>query len=80
MRVKLLTEHLLEFISLKGNCTGSSESTLVKMPHCCGSYCLPRVATIYISINPGLFSLHFEGPGIVEMNLGAILESLHHLT
>ena len=34
MSVKLLTEHQLEFLSLKGGCTGSSESTLVKMPHC----------------------------------------------
>ena len=34
MTVKLLTEHHLEFLSLKGDCTGSSESTLVKMPHC----------------------------------------------
>ena len=32
--VKLLTEHQLEFLSLKGGCTGSSESTRVKMPHC----------------------------------------------
>ena len=37
MTVKLLTEHYLEFLSLKGGCTGSSESTLVKMPHCCQS-------------------------------------------
>ena len=29
--VKLLTEHHLEFLSLKGGCVGSSESTLVKM-------------------------------------------------
>ena len=34
MIVKLLTEHHLEFLSLKGGCTGLSESTLVKMPHC----------------------------------------------
>ena len=34
MTVKLLTEHHLEFLSLKGDYTGSSESTLVKMPHC----------------------------------------------
>ena len=34
MTVKLLTEQHLEFLSLKGGCTGSSESTLVKMPHC----------------------------------------------
>ena len=32
MSVKLLTEYHLEFLSLKGVCTGSSESTLVKMP------------------------------------------------
>ena len=31
MTVKLLTEHHLEFLSLKGGCRGSSESTHVKM-------------------------------------------------
>ena len=30
MSVKLLTEHHLEVLSLKGGCTGTSESTLVK--------------------------------------------------
>ena len=30
MSVKLLTEHCLEFLSFKGGCTGSSESTLKK--------------------------------------------------
>ena len=34
LSVKLLTEYLLEALSLKGGCTCSSESTLVKMPHC----------------------------------------------
>ena len=34
MSVKLLTEHHFEFLSLKGGCAGSSESTLVKMPKC----------------------------------------------
>ena len=34
MIVKLLTEHHLEVLSLKSGCTGSCESTLVKMPHC----------------------------------------------
>ena len=28
----------MEFLSLKGGCTGSSESTLVKMPHCWKSH------------------------------------------
>ena len=31
MIVKLLTEHHLEFLSLKGGCRGSSKYTLVKM-------------------------------------------------
>ena len=38
MIVKLLTEHHLEFLSLKGDCRGSSESTHVKMPHCWKSH------------------------------------------
>ena len=38
MIVKLLTEHHLEFLSLKVGCTGSSESTHVKMPHCWKTY------------------------------------------
>ena len=38
MSVKLLTEHRLEFVGLKVDCTGSSESTLVKMPHCWKSH------------------------------------------
>ena len=38
MIVKLLTERHLVFLSLKGGCTGSSESTLVKMPHCWKSH------------------------------------------
>ena len=38
MSVKLLTEYHLEFLSLKGEYTGSSESTLVNMPHCWKSH------------------------------------------
>ena len=34
MTVELLTEHCLEFLSLTGGCTVSSESTLVKMSNC----------------------------------------------
>ena len=34
MTVKQLTEHHLEFRSLKGGYIGSSESTLIKMSHC----------------------------------------------
>ena len=38
MTVELLIEHHLEFLSLIGGCTDSSESTLVKMPHCWKSH------------------------------------------
>ena len=38
MTVKLLTKHHLEFLSLTGGCTGSSESTHVRMPNCLKSY------------------------------------------
>ena len=34
MIVKLLTEHHLKFLSLKGGCRGSPESTNVKMSNC----------------------------------------------
>ena len=38
MIVKLLTEHHLEFLSLKGGYTCVSESTLVKMSNCWRSH------------------------------------------
>ena len=38
MIVKVLTEHHLEFLSLIGGCRGSSEYTLVEMPHCWKSH------------------------------------------
>ena len=43
MLVKLLTEHHLEFLSLKGGCRGSSESTLVKMSNCWKSHALAQM-------------------------------------
>ena len=44
MTVKLLTEQRLEFLSLKGGCTGSPESTLVKMPHCWKSHVVGHIS------------------------------------
>ena len=43
MTVKLLTEQNLEFLSLKGGCTGLSESTLVKMQHCWKSHVVAQL-------------------------------------
>ena len=50
MSVKLQSEHHFEFLSLKGGCTGSSESTHVKIPLCWKS---PVVAQ-------GLLDLHCQ--------------------
>ena len=40
---KLLTEHHLEFLSLKGGYRGSSESTLFKMPHGWKSHAMAHI-------------------------------------
>ena len=63
MIVKLLTEHNLEFLRLKGGCTGSSESTHVKMPHC---WQLRATAHIRENISPVAvvyLELRARGPG-----------------
>ena len=58
MSVKLLTEHRLEFLSLKGGCTGMSESTPVKMPHCWKLHVM-RVGQDQVSVELfGVLSTH----------------------
>ena len=47
MTIKLLTEHHLKFLGLTGGYAGSSESTLVKMPHCWKSHV---AAQLYFSV------------------------------
>ena len=46
MSVKLLTEHRFEFLNLKGGRTISSESTLVKMPHCLKSHVTAQMVPV----------------------------------
>ena len=48
MIVKLLTEHHLEFLSLKGGCRGSSKSTLVKMSNCWKSHALAMLKGLWV--------------------------------
>ena len=43
MTVKPLTKHPLEFLSLKGCCTGSSESTLLQISHCWKSHVMAHI-------------------------------------
>ena len=47
MSVKLLTEHLLEVLSLKGGCTGSSDPTPVKMSNCWKSHAAAHLPFIF---------------------------------
>ena len=51
MIVKLLTEHHLEFLSLKRGYRGSSESTLVKMSNCWKSHALAHMIKFKIKIS-----------------------------
>ena len=44
--IKLLSEHHLEFLRLKGDCSGLSESTLVKLTHCWKSHALAHMIQI----------------------------------
>ena len=52
MIVKLLNEHNLEFLSLKGGYRGLSESTLVKMSNCWKSH---AAAPIVITQHPAYY-------------------------
>ena len=57
MSAKQLTEYHLEVLSLKIGCTGSSESTLVKLSHCwkSGNHRKSHVAaqTLVNTLEPG---------------------------
>ena len=48
MIVHLLTEQHLEFLSLKGGCRGSYESTHVKMSHCWKSHALAHLPFVVV--------------------------------
>ena len=46
LTVKLPNEHHSEFLSLKGGCTGSSESTHVTVPHCLKSHVTAQMRSV----------------------------------
>ena len=54
MSVKLLTEHHLEFLILKEGCTGLSDCTLVKMPHCWKTHVAAHI--VYKMANTGVYA------------------------
>ena len=63
MIVELPTEHHLEFLSLKAGCTGSSESTHVKMPHCWKSHATAHFQLQVVSPPDDSVSCLKFGPG-----------------
>ena len=73
MAVKLLTEHHLEFLTLKGGYTGSSESTLVKMPHCWKSNVMAHIILLVLPCSSiqkwaWIFSMFYDGPRCDKKN------------
>ena len=50
MIVKLLTEHHLEYLSLKVGCRGSSESTPVKMSNCWKSHAMAQIIIFILAV------------------------------
>ena len=78
MSVKLLTEHHLEFLSLRGGCTGLSESTLAKMPHCWKSRVTAHLSFILWKVKYNI-RIHQECEGGIENSVPRITD-WHHVT
>ena len=51
MTLRLLSENHLEFLRLKGACTGPSESTLVKMSHCWKSHVVAQLCILHTAVS-----------------------------
>ena len=74
MTVKLLTEQNLEFLNLIRGCTGSSESTLVKMPHCWKSHVLAHICSAVMTVITEY--LHFQSKPLMNLHNFATIHSL----
>ena len=70
MIVQLLTEHHLEFLSLKGGCRGSSESTHVKMPHCWKSHVTAHLFWSIFLNNSGICNILLHIPHTTVLYVG----------
>ena len=66
MTVKLLTEQSLEFLRLTGGCTGSTESTLVKMPHCWKSHVMAHLILGILTFDPLIYTV--TDSRLIEIN------------
>ena len=68
MSVQLLTEHHLEFLSLKGDFTGSSESILVKMPHCWKLYVTAQMYCLQTQRSASSYMTNIESQSFPDIN------------
>ena len=50
MTALLLTGRHLEYLCLKGGCTGSSESTQVNMPHCWKTHNTAHISIVQLQV------------------------------
>ena len=79
MTVKLLTEDNLEFLSLKGGCTGSSESTLVKTPHCWKSHAIAQMfKKLFLILEGSVVSECYMFSSKQQTKIGCKCESSPH--
>ena len=79
MIVKLLIEHHLECLSLKGGCRGSCESTHVKMPHCWKSHALAHILfSFQINPNSKAYNEGIQVGDYVESINGQSTKGLEH--
>ena len=77
MTDKLQNEHHLEFLSLTGGCTGLSESTLAKMPHCWKSHVTAHIYIIFVGEAQGcggILNTTSGRFGSIDSNLDGLYE------
>ena len=79
MSVKLLTEHHLEFLNLKRGCTGLSESTLAKMPHCWKSHFTAHNITRLAGVGVKYVAVHLKVLDLSYNKTFYLTFSLHFL-
>ena len=68
----LLTEQHLQFLSLTGDCTGSSESTLVKMPHCWKSHAAAHIIVLFFPQPEGI-RIDYNRPVLIDLRNSTVL-------
>ena len=81
MIVNLLSEHHLEFLSLKEGCRGSSESTLVKVSNCVKSHATAHIVSgVHFIFVSGANCAHgnYSNSSYLSRNL-YIQENFQHL-